>query len=56
MAVKREKTYATIYFRDKKPIKKAYETASRAFYDYEEEGCVLVELFNERGTLIASKK
>ena len=56
MAVKREKTYAIIYFRDKKPIKKAYETASRAFYDYEEEGCVLVELFNERGTLIASKK
>ena len=51
-----EKTYALIYFRDKKPIKKAYETASKAFYDYEEKGCILVELFNERGTLIASRK
>jgi hypothetical protein len=57
MAVKREtKNYALIYFRDKKPIKKAYDTASKAFYDYEEKGCILVELFNERGTLIVSNK
>ena len=56
MAVKREKKYALIYFMDKKTIKKDYETASKAFYDYEEKGCILVELFNERGTLIVSKK
>lgn len=57
MAVKREtKNYALIYFSGKKPIKKAYDTVSKAFNDYEEKGCVLVELFNERGTLIASKK
>jgi hypothetical protein len=57
MAIKREtKNHAVIYFRDKKPIKKAYDTVSKAFNDYEEKGCILVELFNERGTLIAYKK
>ena len=53
---KRNKNYALIYFRDKRPIKKAYDTASKAFYDYEDMGCVLVELFNERGNLLASIK
>ena len=54
---KREtKNYALIYFRDKKPLKKPYDTASKALYDYEDKGCVLVELFNERGTLLASRK
>lgn len=54
---KREtKNYALIYFRDKKPLKKPYDTASKAFYDYEDRGCVLVELFNERGTLLTLKK
>lgn len=54
---KREtKNYVMIYFRDKKPIKRAYDTASKAFYDFEEKGCVLVELFNSRGTLMASRK
>ena len=57
MATKREtKNYAMIYFRDKKHIKRAYDTASKAFNDYEEKGCVLVELFNSGGTLIASRK
>ena len=49
------KNYALIYFRDKKPLKKPYDTASKAFYDYEDKGCVLVELFNERGTLLVRK-
>ncbi len=54
---KREaKHYALIYFRDKKPLKKAYETASKAFYDYEDKGCVLVELFNEKGALVSSRR
>jgi hypothetical protein len=57
MATKREtKNYALIYFRNKKPLKKAYDTASKAFYDHEDKGCVLVELFNQRGTLLSSKK
>ena len=57
MATKREtKNYALIYFRDKKPLKKAYDTASKAFYDYEDKGCVFVELFNVRGTLLSSRK
>ena len=54
---KREtKNYALIYFRDKKPLKKPYDTASEAFSDYEGKGCVLVELFNERGNLLAYRK
>jgi hypothetical protein len=58
MATKKRETknYALIYFRDKKPLKKPYDTVSKAFYDYEDKGCVLVELFNERGTLLASRK
>lgn len=55
MATKRTtKNYALIYFKDKKPIKRAYDTASKAFDDFEEQGCILVELFNSRGILIAS--
>ena len=53
---RKPKNYALIYFRDKKPLKKPYDTASKAFNDYEDKGCVLVELFNERGTLLASRK
>jgi hypothetical protein len=56
MKTKREtKNYAIIYFENKKPIKRTYDTVSQAFYEYEAKGCVLVELFN-RGTLIASRK
>lgn len=58
MATKKRETknYALIYFRDKKPLKKPYDTVSSALYDYEDKGCVLVELFNGRGTLLASRK
>ncbi len=50
------KKYAKIHFLDKKPITKAYETASKAFYDYQNEGCVLVELFDSNGLILASMK
>lgn len=50
------KNYALIHFGNKKPIKKAYDTVSKAFYDYEDKGCVLVELFDEKGRLLASRK
>ena len=57
MKTKREtKNYAMIHFNNKKPIKRAYDTASKAFYDFEEKGCILVELFNHNGILIASRK
>jgi len=58
MATKKRETknYTLIYFRDKKPLKKTYDTASKAFNDYEDKGCVLVEMFNERGTLLASRR
>lgn len=55
--MKREtKNYAIIYFKNRKSIKKPFDTASRAFYEYEEKGCISVELFNERGILLSSKK
>lgn len=56
MATKKLKTknYALIYFNDKKPLKKRYDTVSEAAYDYESEGCILVELFNEWGVLLGS--
>lgn len=54
---KREtKNYALIYFSDKKTLKKPYDTASRAFFDYEDRGCILVELYNERGILLVTRR
>ncbi len=51
---KKGKEYAMIYFRDKKPLKKSYESSVRAFNDYEDKGCIFVELFNENGTKLSS--
>ncbi len=53
MATK-NKTYALIYFRYKKPLKKSYDSCMRAFYDYEERGCVYVELYTEYGMRLCS--
>ena len=49
-------TYALIYFNDRPTIKRAYVTASAAFYAHEQSGCILVELFNKNGTKLASRK
>ena len=49
-------TYAIIYFEWKKPIKKKYNTAVKAFYDHEEKGCILTELYNEHGIRLSSMK
>lgn len=54
MAKKASKKYAIIYFRDKKPLKKNYETSTKAFNDYEDKGCIFVELFNENGVKVSS--
>ena len=54
--MKTKKTYALIHFKNKKPIKRNYSTASAAFYDFEEKGCTLVELFDHRGILLSSIK
>ena len=48
------KNYAIIHFADKKPIKKRYDSAYKAFIDYEEMGCVYAELFNEKGIRLSS--
>lgn len=45
--------FAVIYF-GKKTAKKPYDTAAKAFFDHEREGCIGVELFNERGILLSS--
>ena len=50
----KKKKYAMIYFRDKKPLKKHYETSVKAFFDYEEQGAIFVELFNEYGVKLSS--
>jgi hypothetical protein len=56
MSAKRKtKNYALIYFPDKKTLKKPYDTVSEAFLDYKNKGCMLVELFNERGTRLEKK-
>jgi hypothetical protein len=50
------KTFALIHFQDRKPLKKRYETASKAMYDHLDMGCILVELYNEKGNLLSSWK
>lgn len=45
-----------IYFDSGKKIKKNYETCMKAFFDYENKGCILVELFNKNGLLISKYK
>jgi outer membrane lipoprotein-sorting protein len=50
-----EKTYALIYIGNRKPIKRSYDTSSKAFYDYEDRGCVKVELYDGRGRLLSYK-
>jgi len=46
--------YAIIYFMDRKPLKKKYDTSTKAFSDWEEQGCVYVELFNKIGRKLSS--
>lgn len=53
-AYNKSKNYVMIHFKDKKPIKKNYDTCMKAFYDYEDDGCTYVELFNSLGTKISS--
>lgn len=48
------KNYAMIYCRDKEPIKKAYDTASAAYYDYLDKDLLFVKLFDARGILICT--
>jgi hypothetical protein len=48
------KNYAMIYFKDKKPLKKTYESVTMAFYDYENKGCIYIELFTPYGVKLAS--
>ena len=50
------KSYAMIYFNDRKPLKKYYDTCMKAFYDYESQGCISVELFDYRGIKLSSYK
>ena len=50
----KKKKYAIIHFENKKSIKKNYETCTRAFHDYEDQGCVFVELLNSNGMRLAS--
>lgn len=47
-------SYALIHFPDKKPLKKSYDTCTKAYFDYESKGCTFVELFDARGVLLAS--
>ncbi len=54
--MKQTDKYAIIHFKDRKPLKKKYATASKAFYDHEDKGCVLVELFNANGLLLAKRQ
>lgn len=46
--------YAVIHFAHKKPIKKRYDSAYKAFSDYEGQGSTYAELFNERGHRLSS--
>ncbi len=50
------KTYALIHFKDRKPIKRRYDSVVKAYYDYENEGCTHTELFNRFGQRIISFK
>lgn len=50
------KKYAMIHFIDKKPIKRNYETSTKAFNDYEDQGCIFIELFNANGVKVSSYK
>jgi hypothetical protein len=54
--MKKSKNYAMIYLKDKKPLKKHYETSAKAFFDHEDKGCTHVELFNEYGVKLSSYK
>ena len=50
------KNYALIYIDNKKPIKRAYDTASGAYYDHEHLGDkVRVELYDYRNIKLASR-
>jgi hypothetical protein len=49
-----KKSYAVIHFKDKKSIKKNYNTSYGAFCDHKDQGCVFAELFDERGVRISS--
>jgi hypothetical protein len=48
------KNYAIIYFADKKPLKKLYDSAYKAFSDYENKGSLYAELYNENDVRLAS--
>jgi hypothetical protein len=48
--------YVLIHFTDRKPIKKHYDSAFKAFYEHEDKGCVLVELYNHNGIKLSSYK
>jgi DNA repair protein RadC len=48
------KNYALIYFADKKSIKKRYDSAYKAFSDYENSGSVYAELYSENGVLLSA--
>jgi len=50
----KSKNYTIIYFKDKKPIKKYYDSVIDAFDDYEHQGCIYVELFKKFGIKLAS--
>lgn len=52
--MKIDKKYVLIYFKDRKPVRKHYDTSSKAYYDYQERGCIFVELFNESGVKLSS--
>lgn len=50
------KNYVLIYFKNKKPIKRIYNTSSKAFFDYQLKGCIYTELFDFKGIKISSFK
>lgn len=52
--MKNKKPYVLIYFRGKKRLKRQYDTASGAFFDYEDYGCFYAELFDERGIKLSA--
>ena len=46
------KNYVLIHYKNKRPLKKYYDTASKAFFDHDD--CIYVELFNKNGVRLAS--
>ena len=52
--MKKINTYTLIYFQNKKPLKKRYDTSVKAFNEYQDKGCIFVELFNENNIRISS--